>query len=649
MTGGVRIDAGRDFTEIAKDLHAQFKKTDGKGGVRLDGQGLYVKNNSEFWDKHIALTNGRLKARFDKFDNAAHQLASAIDQEYRGITIGDQTIGDYVFDSFLTTDRTHRIDETMLTDFEEKLQEALSVALKAALSTGDQSTVDILSSRQDVLEAVKHHKNEAATVQYQMGWHEKVTGYNTLRDALAQDLHTNMRSAAQGRTLNEMIDEKPDLDLGQDSSLSEYLSLRPEAESILKKADVMHMGLTNASINKAMKAVADIHENSETYKSGNFKMLQGLYDKVRMNNAVDSEVSRIRELGAKAKDIAQKFYNSRDMEFDDYMAIDKALKDNMNTIASLKQCKADGLLYDEERAQMLSELLCDNSEALFEAISVYVNTLKQDASFHNDYSPSEEVMELLEALKKHTVKTYDLAKSLLPKGDRLDRSVGFRHAEGFMPEETEIHALMEASVRGGEVDGKTIEPFQRKLKMPESLYQSHPVKDDVLNPIDTHNENIELVKDMISIVETTQDPDYLFDLRVSLDSALQSYFLLSAYTQSKDESALGKSRLLADDDKLLLSDQGFLLQQISMGVDALIDIKQSEDQYYSDAGSVNQERSESAQIIDNDIDEMPDLPLSADKESNETVAEEAFKEVRKTFTPWIDHNRKDTQSKPNFD
>ncbi|MCG8539159.1 MAG: hypothetical protein MJA82_04375, partial [Clostridia bacterium] len=154
MTGDVRIDASRDFTEIAKDLHAQFKETGGKGGVRMDGQGLYVKNNSKFWDKHIALTGQSLKDRFDKFDNAARALSDSMDREFKGVFVGDKTVGEYVLGNFLESDGAHRVDEAMLTGLEEKLQEALSIALAKAFDEGDQHTITILSNRQQVLEAV---------------------------------------------------------------------------------------------------------------------------------------------------------------------------------------------------------------------------------------------------------------------------------------------------------------------------------------------------------------------------------------------------------------------------------------------------------------------------------------------------------------
>ena len=618
MTGDVRIDASRDFTEIAKDLHAQFKETGGKGGVRMDGQGLYVKDNSKFWDEHVALTSERLQARHDKFHNAGMQLWEAMDREFKGVFVGDKTVGEYVLGNFLASDGAHRIDEAMLTNLEENLQEALSAALTTASDERDQHTITILSNRQQVLEAVERHKDDPVAAERQMGWRDKVAGYNALRDALAEDLHAAVSYNKTGSLLGELADEKPGPDLGQDPSLPDHLSLRPQADEILRNIDVLHMGLTNASINKVMKALGDIHENGKNYQTGNFKMLEGLYDKVRMNNAIDAEVPAILELGANALEKAHQMYRSRDMDFDQYTAIDKALKDAMNTIASLKACRADGMLYNDEKAQTLSECLDEDAAALFDAMNGYAHSLAQNVSDKDTYEPSQEEMDVIETLKECQAKAYDLAKSLLPVEDRLDRFVGVRNEGLFKPKKPEaVYTLMEQSVREDEVDGEKVEPFQRRLKTPISLYQSHPTENGVLNPIDTHNENIELVKDMIKICEITRDLDYLYDLRVSLDTALQSYYHLSAHLQGSDKENLGKNRLIDENDQLLLEDQGLLLQQLSVGIDALIELRLLEDLEHSDVESMISDSREEASLSGSDIDpdEVQDVKEPQDNAS----------------------------------
>ena len=589
MTGGARIDANRDFTEIAKDLHAQFTETGGKGGVRMDGQGLYVKNNSAFWDKNVALTSNRLKNRFDKFDSAARQLADAMDREFKGVMVDDKTVGEYVLGNFLESDGAHRVDETMLTGLEETLQEGLSVALATAFDKGDQYIINMLSNRQQVLEAVEQHKEDPVAAERQMGWRDKVAGYNALRDALADDLHEAGKYNKTG---------------------SDHLALRPQADEILRNIDVLHMGLTNASINKVMKALSDVPENSKNYETGNFKKLVRLYDKVRMNNAIDAEVPAILELGANVRNTAHQMFRGRDMEFDHYTAIDKALKDVTNTTASLKACRADGMLYNDEKAQTLSECLDEDVAALFDAMNGYADFLAQNVSDEDTYALSQEEMDVIEALKQCTVKAYDLAKSLLPVEDRLDQSAGVLNKELFEPENSDtVYTLMEQSVREDEVDGEKVEPFQRRLKTPISLYQSHPTENGVLNPIDTHNENIEWVKDMTKICEATRDPDYLYDLRVSLDMALQSYYHLSAHLQCSDKENLGKNRLIDESDQLLLKDQGLLLQQLSVGTDALIELRLLEDLENSDVESMISDSREEASLSGSDIDpdEAPDV------------------------------------------
>ena len=618
MTGDVRIDASRDFTEIAKGLHAQFKETGGKGGVRMDGQGLYVKNNSEFWDKHIALKAQNLQDRFDKFDNAARQLADAMDREFNGIMVGDNTVGEYVLSSFLATEGAHRIDETMLANLEEKLEEALGIVLAKAVNEGDQHTINILSNRQQVLEAVERHKDDPVAFQRQMGWRDRVAGYNALRDALAEDLHAAVSYNTTGSLFGELVDEKPGPDLGQDSSLPDHLSLRPQADEILRNIDVLHMGLTNASINKVMRALGDIHENGKNYQTGNFKMLEGLYDKVRMNNAIDAAGSEILDLGASALKTTHQMYRSRDMEFDHYTAIDKALKDTINTIASLKACRADGMLYDDEKAQTLSGCLGEDVAALFDAVNDYARSLAENVSDEDIYTPSQQEMDVMQTLKECVVKAYDLAKSLLPAEDRLDRSTGLREKVLFEPDNPDtVYTLMEQSVREDEIDGVKVEPFQRRLKTPISLYQSHPVENGVLNPIDTHNENIELVKDMIKICEATRDPDYLYDLRVSLDTALQSYYHLSAHLQCSDNGNLGKNRLIDENDQLLLEDQGLLLQQLSAAIDALIELRLLEDREDSDVESMISDSTEETSLSGSDIDpdDLPDVKEPQDNAS----------------------------------
>ena len=618
MTGGVRIDQSRDFTEIAKDLHAQFKETGGKGGVRMDGQGLYVKNNSEFWDKHIALTGQSLKDRFDKFDNAARALSDSMDREFKGVFVGDKTVGEYVLGNFLESDGAHRVDEAMLTGLEEKLREALSIALAKAFDEGDQHTITILSNRQQVLEAVERHKDAPDAAERQMEWRDKVAGYTALRDALAEDLHAAVSYSTVGSLLGELADEKPGPDFGQDPSLPDHLALRPQADEILRNIDVLHMGLTNASINKVMKALSDVHENSKNYETGNFKMLEGLYDKVRMNNAIDAEVPAILELGANARNIAHQMFRSHDMDFDQYTAIDKALKDTMNTIASLKACRADGMLYNDEKAQSLSLCLDEDVAALFDAMNGYAHSLAQNVSDEDTYAPSQEEMEVIETLKECTVKAYDFAKSLLPVEDRLDPSIGVRNKGLFEPKNSEaVYALMEQSVREDKLDGEMVEPLQRRLKTPISLYQSHPTENGVLNPIDNYNENIELVKDMIKICEITPDPDYLYDLRVSLDMALQSYYHLSAHLQCSENGNLGKNRLVDENDQLLLKDQGLLLQQLSWGVDALIELRLREDLEDSDVESLISDSREETLLSESDIDpdDVPDVKEPRDNAS----------------------------------
>lgn len=103
----------------------------------------------------------QLRIRHDKFNNAVQALSDALDREFSGMMVGNQSMGEYVFGNMLEDGGIHRLDEGALIALEYKLQEGLKSAYTTALDSGDQHTVDLLKDRGRFMEPVETHTDDS--------------------------------------------------------------------------------------------------------------------------------------------------------------------------------------------------------------------------------------------------------------------------------------------------------------------------------------------------------------------------------------------------------------------------------------------------------------------------------------------------------
>ena len=603
MTDKMRIDASQDFSQIAKDLHAQFQKSGGKGGIRRDGQGLYVKNNSEFWDKHVG-TGTQLMVRHAKFQSAAQSLKDALNREYAALSINGKSMGDAVLGHFLTSTEFQRLDEAALTAIEQKVQETLGEALAKAFEAEDQHTIDYLADRQRVMEAEHRHEGDPAAAQRSAGWREKVSGYRALRDALADGLN-----AAESFDPNSSaLDDQSSAALGpEDPSRPDNLAVRSQADTILADLDVVHMGLTNAAINRVLTAVADIHEDSENYQGGNFEMVRGLYDKVRMNNCIAVNTARLSDLNKEIMQIVKDEDDSFEMHYRDVRSIKSVVKESAELLRQLKEDQLNGVLYDEDKVDEISDALSDNTVALLAAGERY-HAMNRNSMMNDGAGGLSTINgDLSGRLQEHLKTTYDLAKSLLPGEERTNRLIGFHNDDAYVftsnnSVEEQIEALFNEYEKS--VDSTAL---QTALTAPTSLYVNRSANSGALNPIDEHNENIELVWDMAQVFRSNPDMEMLDDFRVVIDQALGSFYQLAAHLERCSQNDLKSRQALNDADQETLRQQGQLLHDAAFFVDVLKEHLFEYEDSVSEAGSMSRNSNEETWMNSEelDVDGMP--------------------------------------------
>ena len=597
MTNDVRINANQTFTEMAKGLHEQFKETGGQGAVRADYKGLYVKGNSEFWDKNIALTSDRLKDRFDKFSNAERRLADAIDREYKGVMVGDQTLGKYVTSGVFKDGEVHRIDEKTLNLLEANLQEALSIALATALQSGNQHTVDLLSDRQIVLEADDRHRDDPGAAERGAGWREKVSDYRALRDALANDL-----GSLSGVDPN-----------------SNQQELRGQADQILMQLDVIHTGLTDATIDKVTAALIAAYGSDAAQPSANFDNVRGLHDKVRMNNAIAVNSARLEALSNELAPTVDKNKSSSifndDFFYGHWERANFALSQTASRISSIEFDRKRGDLNDEATIKKHSQDLVKCATEMARSAETLLRYNKDEIMNSDDHVVMPEAARAYTLMQAHVKATYDLAKSLIPHEERMgleakaedERNDVFAH-KGINSAQKDIATLFNSKTFTAENKA-----LQAELSTPKVLYQGDPSGASARSLVAAHNENMVRVWDMAQVFQATGDAQTLDGLRGQIDKALGSYYDLAAQLQKTSDHGLKSGQLLDENQQTTLRIQGNLLQRAAFSTDSLRkelpDDGVSSASFRAELGDADEE---SRLGDDLDVDALPDIPTDKD-------------------------------------
>ena len=593
MTNNVRIDANQTFTEMAEGLHEQFKQTGGQGAVRADYKGLYVKGNSEFWDKNIALTSDRLKDRFDKFSTAERTLSGAIDREYQGVMVGGQTLGKYVTSGVFKDGEVHRIDEKTLNLLESRLQEALSVALATAMQFEDQHTVDLLSDRQRVLEADERHQDDPAALERGAGWREKVSNYRALRDALTKDL------GALG---------------GGDPSGNEQ-ALRAQADEILMQLDVIHTGLTGATIDRVTAALSEVYGSDAAQPSVNFDNVHGLHDKVRMNNAIAANSARLEALSNELAPVVDKNKSSvifnDDFFYGHWERADFALSQTASTIRSIEFDRKRGDLNDEATLKKHSQDLVKCAADMAKAAETFLRYNQDEIMNADGHVVLPEAARTYALMQAHVKATYDLAKSLVSHEDRMGLEVKaedehydvFKY-KGINSPQKDIATLFNSKTLSAENRA-----LQAQLSTAKVLYQGDSSGASARSLVAAHNENMGRVWDMAQVFQATGDMQTLDGLRADIDRALGSYYDLTAQLQKSEQNDLKSGQLLGEREQNTLRIQGNMLQRAAFSADSL------RQELPDDAVSLASIRAEAGDVIEDswldddiDVDALPKIP-----------------------------------------
>lgn len=547
-----------------------------------------------------------------------------MDREYNGLKINGMSMGEYVFADFFKPGDSQRIDEDMLFALEKKVQEGLDTAYatavtnndKRVLTKNDRFALELMGDRQTFLDAVNKHDDDPMAAQRRTGWRRHVAGYCALRDALALDLqYIDVPSENGGK------DEIPS---------AEY---RQQADDMLATLDITHKGLTNASINKVVKALDSARDTEHNGKPfGDFgdcsggqirlRHLEALYDRVRMINSVDVDAAELSELGTRLEDMVQGLDANYDIQREDADRVKEVVGLNKDLLELLAQWKSAGGLYNEKRATAFSRLFAVRASDFLYVHSKYANFLNAFSNYGNRssvmldgnnelLSPEEQVV--ADLIYECALKAYDLAKSFLPEVKRLDFAAGhFLNDNEIYRSEDVVHESMENACRVSA--GDEVVPLRAKLKSPESLFRQQPEENDVLNPIDTHNENITLVKDMLKVYLAYRDRDSLNGVCATVDMALTSYHRLMAPLQSANRNNRGMHRFVSGEDLHILREQGALLKRLAFDIDMLKQGYLKEDRLDEEFESGKGDQPEDSLMEASDInpEALPDIPLPGD-------------------------------------
>ena len=593
MTNNVRVNANQTFTEMAEGLHEQFKQTGGQGAVRADYKGLYVKGNSEFWDKNIALTSDRLKDRFDKFSTAERTLSDAIDREFQGAMVDGQTLGKYVTSGVFKDGEVHRIDEKTLNLLESRLKEALDVALATALQSCDQHTAEMLSDRRIVLEADDRHRDDPGAAERGVGWREKVSNYRALRDALAKDLGA----------------------LGGGDPSGNQQALRAQADEVLANLDVIHTGLTNATLDKVTAALSEVYGGGAVQPDVNFENVRGLHDKVRMNNAIAANSARLEALSNELAPVVDKNKSSPifndDFFYGYWERADFALSQTASTISSIEFDRKRGDLNDEATVKKRSQDLVKCAADMAKSAERFLRYNQDEIMNGDGHVVLPEAARTYALMQAHVKATYDLAKSLVSPEDRMgleakaedERYDVFKY-KGIKSPQKDIATLFNSKTMSAENRA-----LQAQLSTPKVLYQGDPSGASARSSVAAHNENMGRVWDMAQVFQATGDAQTLDGLRTEIDKALGSYYDLAVQLQKSEQHDLKSGQLLGEKEQNTLRIQGNLLQRAAFSADSL------RKELPDDGVSLASIRAEAGDAIEDswlgdeiDVDALPDLP-----------------------------------------
>lgn len=227
-----QINAHQSYTKLRARLYQQY---DAKGGdnadaVRLKNGQLYVKKGVDhgWW---------RQTARDQKYASAAHAIKTAINQEFAGLMVNQQPLGNLVFQRL---NNPTKIAHTDLQMIHHELQKAVKQATENAPESQKAMAKHLDRLMDEATTGSRHAKN----VQLSQ-WNKIVTGTLALKKAIVKDLlagdpavyGANDGAAAEAKAQQIIDDFSKDKD-----GLYKHVGLNPatwsKAATALKKMGI---------------------------------------------------------------------------------------------------------------------------------------------------------------------------------------------------------------------------------------------------------------------------------------------------------------------------------------------------------------------------------------------------------------------------
>lgn len=171
-----QINAHQSYTKLRAQLYQQY---DAKGGdnadaVRLKNGQLYVKKGVDhgWWGQ---------TARNRKYASAAHAIKTAINQEFAGLMVNQQPLGDVVFQKLNNPTKIEHADLQMI---HHELQKAIKQATEHAPEPQKKAMAMHLDRLMDEATTGSRHAKNVQLSQ----WNKIVTGTLALKKAMVKDL-----------------------------------------------------------------------------------------------------------------------------------------------------------------------------------------------------------------------------------------------------------------------------------------------------------------------------------------------------------------------------------------------------------------------------------------------------------------------------
>ena len=608
MPSDTRIDPNQSFSQMAKQLHDQFREV-GSGGVRLDGEGLYVKKSKGFVDQYVG-TKAQLTIRHNKFQNAIVILSAGLEREHPDVMVGDKTLKDYVFGDLLSENGFHRLDEDMLTLLEDKVKIGLAKSQGKPIDSSE-LTASMLSiaAREDGSLPVKGSFEDSfggrfkpALMRFAKGGAQSssvsgdagvsdasrqngrrrdyVEGREMMRQAIANDLENVLPHLGLSKTAGG------DLDLAKTSE-DIYLDM---ADDIIAQEGLMTSDLTNAAIDKIRIFLLTTPEYNQPNDEGRyqeFPATRALYGKVETHDSVKVNTDRLTKLVADIESKVAEDVSAGALDRSDGELLRAYLHENKQLIKEINNEKWNilnekttsptedehemGREVEQTLAYDLASKLLANAKAM-NKFRVELNVSPELAGLGDisDLSPGKSYpvkgIPMMELLENMANATHDFARSLLPVEDRaslkLDAAVPLFvvNDSSTLQQDWAISALRPQSILSHQLDCNTV-VYQ------DPDFVAREARSSLGHPVVAYNANIAKFRAAYHNYLFEPKPDTLAAVRENLDEALASSHHLRAHLEKVERIGPSRQRDYSMSNNAVLEAQVRELEKFSFAVE----------------------------------------------------------------------------------